>query len=156
MRIAREEARRPFDLETGPVIRATLVEMADAEHALLITIHHIAADGWSMGVLVNELTAAYAARVAGGHAALAALTDSVRGLRRVAAPLDCRRRAARETRVLDAAARQLPGGARAADRPAAAWRCSRSRADSIRFAIDPETSARLAGARARDPTPRSS
>ncbi len=57
--IAREEARRPFDLRTGPVIRATLLALEDREHVLLLTMHHIAADGWSIGVLVNELSALY-------------------------------------------------------------------------------------------------
>jgi amino acid adenylation domain-containing protein len=72
-RLAREEARRPFDLEAGPIIRATLAQLSADRHALLITIHHIAADGWSMGVLVNELTAAYAARAEGRRAGFAPL-----------------------------------------------------------------------------------
>jgi amino acid adenylation domain-containing protein len=58
-RLAREEARRPFNLATGPVMRATLVAVGADEHVLLLTIHHIAADGWSLGVLLRELAAVY-------------------------------------------------------------------------------------------------
>uniref|UniRef100_UPI001481E943 condensation domain-containing protein n=1 Tax=Rhodomicrobium sp. R_RK_3 TaxID=2029567 RepID=UPI001481E943 len=54
------EARAPFDLEAGPLLRATLVRLASDEHVLLITLHHIIADGWSIGVLLKELLAIYA------------------------------------------------------------------------------------------------
>ncbi|KYF69550.1 non-ribosomal peptide synthetase, partial [Sorangium cellulosum] len=60
-RLASEEAARPFDLEKGPLLRASLFRLAPDEHALLVTLHHIASDGWSLGVLAGELTAAYAA-----------------------------------------------------------------------------------------------
>ena len=53
------EARRPFDLAAGPVLRATLLRLAPAEHRLLLTVHHIAADGWSLGILERELAALY-------------------------------------------------------------------------------------------------
>jgi amino acid adenylation domain-containing protein len=56
-----EEARRPFDLERGPVMRAILFRLDDGDHALLLCIHHVATDGWSMGVLLRELTALYEA-----------------------------------------------------------------------------------------------
>jgi len=59
------EAARPFDLVRGPVLRATLVRLAAAEHALLLTLHHIATDGWSQGILLQELAALYAAFAAG-------------------------------------------------------------------------------------------
>ncbi|HVR96411.1 MAG TPA: amino acid adenylation domain-containing protein, partial [Thermoanaerobaculia bacterium] len=55
----REESRRPFDLERGPVMRAFLLRLADDEHALALTLHHIVADGWSIGVLIRELAALY-------------------------------------------------------------------------------------------------
>jgi amino acid adenylation domain-containing protein len=58
-RLAREEADRPFDLQRGPVLRATLLRLGDDDHALLLTLHHIVSDGWSMGVLVREITALY-------------------------------------------------------------------------------------------------
>jgi amino acid adenylation domain-containing protein len=53
--------RRPFDLERGPLLRAALLRLADEEHLALFTLHHIASDGWSMGVLIRELSALYAA-----------------------------------------------------------------------------------------------
>ncbi|WP_102106854.1 non-ribosomal peptide synthetase [Oceaniglobus roseus] len=54
-----EEARTPFDLATGPVLRARLLKIAPTEHHLLLTLHHIATDGWSCGVLLGELVALY-------------------------------------------------------------------------------------------------
>ncbi|HEY2737495.1 MAG TPA: condensation domain-containing protein, partial [Thermoanaerobaculia bacterium] len=60
-----EESLRPFDLACGPLLRGTLVRLAARENALLLTLHHVISDGWSMGVLVREVTALYAAAVAG-------------------------------------------------------------------------------------------
>ncbi|HEX2090929.1 MAG TPA: amino acid adenylation domain-containing protein [Longimicrobiaceae bacterium] len=60
-RLALEEAARPFDLETGPLIRAGLVRGGDEDHLLLLSIHHIACDAWSMGVLAREMIALYEA-----------------------------------------------------------------------------------------------
>src|SRR5688572_7781378 len=59
--MARREAVEAFDLETGPLIRGRLIQLDDSEHALLITMHHIVSDGWSMGVLTRELSALYSA-----------------------------------------------------------------------------------------------
>jgi amino acid adenylation domain-containing protein len=56
-----EEAARPFDLAHGPVWRVTLLRLAEHEHALLLSMHHIVTDGWSVGVLMQELTALYEA-----------------------------------------------------------------------------------------------
>ncbi|MEO6825170.1 MAG: amino acid adenylation domain-containing protein [Nitrosospira sp.] len=56
-----EEARRPFHLATGPLFRASLLRLGAHNHHLLLTIHHIVADGWSLGVLFSELTAIYSA-----------------------------------------------------------------------------------------------
>ncbi|MBA2674104.1 non-ribosomal peptide synthetase, partial [Ramlibacter sp.] len=64
------EARAPFDLGRGPLIRALLLRRSAEEHVLLLTLHHIVSDGWSMGVLVRELGALYAARVQGREASL--------------------------------------------------------------------------------------
>ena len=64
-RLAEEEAGLPFDLPRGPHLRARLLRLAAEEHAVLFTLHHIVSDGWSMGVLVRELTALYAAGAAG-------------------------------------------------------------------------------------------
>ncbi|HEY7614603.1 MAG TPA: condensation domain-containing protein, partial [Gemmatimonadales bacterium] len=52
---AAEEARRPFDLARGPLVRARLLRLAPEEHLLLLTVHHMVSDGWSMGVLFREL-----------------------------------------------------------------------------------------------------
>ncbi|MFG1951982.1 amino acid adenylation domain-containing protein [Micromonospora sp. NPDC048830] len=56
-----EEATTPFDLTTGPLIRGRLVTLAPDRHILLLTMHHIAADGWSMGVLTRDLSTLYTA-----------------------------------------------------------------------------------------------
>jgi hypothetical protein len=64
-RIAREEAGAEFDLERGPLIRGRLIRLKDEgeeeRHALLLTMHHIVSDGWSMGVLAEELSMLYGA-----------------------------------------------------------------------------------------------
>ncbi|HVS00541.1 MAG TPA: amino acid adenylation domain-containing protein [Thermoanaerobaculia bacterium] len=59
LRLAREEARRPFDLATGPLLRLALIRLDERQHLLLLTLHHIVADGWSMGVLLREIAALY-------------------------------------------------------------------------------------------------
>jgi len=65
MRLANEDARKPFDLRFGPVLRATLIKIHDEEHIVLLTMHHIVSDGWSMGVLVAEISTLYAALSSG-------------------------------------------------------------------------------------------
>ncbi|WP_442940787.1 non-ribosomal peptide synthase/polyketide synthase [Nostoc sp.] len=57
--LATAEACKPFDLANGPVLRVKLWQVAEDEYVLLFAIHHIAADGWSMGVLIGELSAYY-------------------------------------------------------------------------------------------------
>ena len=59
--VAELEARRPFNLLTGPVMRATLLRSAAHEHVLLITLHHIVADAWSLGIFARELMDLYEA-----------------------------------------------------------------------------------------------
>src|SRR5262249_40623714 len=49
-RLATEEAQRPFDLAGGPLVRASLLQLDDADYVFLLTMHHIVSDGWSMGV----------------------------------------------------------------------------------------------------------
>ncbi len=56
------QARTPFDLEHGPLMRASLFRLAPREHVLFFCLHHIVFDGWSMGVLMHELSVLYAAR----------------------------------------------------------------------------------------------
>jgi amino acid adenylation domain-containing protein/non-ribosomal peptide synthase protein (TIGR01720 family) len=58
-RLAAEEASKPFDLAAGPLLRITLIDLEPAEHVLLVTMHHIIADGWSIGVFVREIAAHY-------------------------------------------------------------------------------------------------
>jgi arthrofactin-type cyclic lipopeptide synthetase C len=58
-RLAFEEANAAFDLQAGPLIRGRLIQLGDSEHVLLITVHHIVSDGWSMGVLKRELGILY-------------------------------------------------------------------------------------------------
>ncbi len=72
-RLATHEAQRPFDLARGPVFRALLLRLGEQDHVLIGTMHHIVSDGWSMGVLVRELTALYAAHATGQEARLPAL-----------------------------------------------------------------------------------
>jgi amino acid adenylation domain-containing protein len=59
------ENRLPFDLINGPLSRFTLVKLAENHHALLLTAHHLVCDGWSMGLLCEELGKLYAAAEAG-------------------------------------------------------------------------------------------
>jgi amino acid adenylation domain-containing protein/non-ribosomal peptide synthase protein (TIGR01720 family) len=63
--LATAEARRPFDLARGPLLRVGLLRLGPDEHVLLLTMHHIVSDGWSMGVLVRELVTLYAAYASG-------------------------------------------------------------------------------------------
>jgi acyl carrier protein len=64
-RLQAAEAARPFDLARGPLLRAAVLRLGAEEHLGLFTMHHIASDGWSMGVLVREVGALYAAFSAG-------------------------------------------------------------------------------------------
>jgi amino acid adenylation domain-containing protein len=59
LRLAEQEAERPFDLARGPLLRATLLRLDPQDHVLLLTMHHIASDAWSAGVLFHELNALY-------------------------------------------------------------------------------------------------
>ncbi|HEY0022719.1 MAG TPA: amino acid adenylation domain-containing protein [Longimicrobium sp.] len=56
-----ETAERPFDLAAGPLFRVTLLRLGAEEHVLLLSMHHVVSDGWSMGVLYRELSSLYAA-----------------------------------------------------------------------------------------------
>ncbi|WP_338846005.1 amino acid adenylation domain-containing protein [Massilia sp. W12] len=68
------ETEQRFDLSHGPLLRATLARCADAEHALLLSMHHIISDGWSIGVLTKELAQLYSAFVNGQDNPLPPLT----------------------------------------------------------------------------------
>jgi amino acid adenylation domain-containing protein/thioester reductase-like protein len=60
-RLAIEESQRPFDLTHGPLIRATLLHLSEQDHVVLLTLHHIISDGWSLGVLLHDVLAFYKA-----------------------------------------------------------------------------------------------
>ena len=68
-----DESVRPFDLRTGPLFRAALLRLADDDHVLMLCMHHVVSDGWSMGVLFRELSALYAAYREGLDSPLAGL-----------------------------------------------------------------------------------
>ncbi|RKH38331.1 condensation domain-containing protein, partial [Corallococcus llansteffanensis] len=64
------EVMKPFDLNRGPLVRALLLKLDAREHVLIVTMHHIVSDGWSMGVLVREVGALYAAFAEGRRSPL--------------------------------------------------------------------------------------
>lgn len=68
--LAVEEAQRSFDVATGPLIRASLIRMEDAQHILLVTTHHLVSDGWSVGLITNEVGEIYEALTLGRQPSL--------------------------------------------------------------------------------------
>nr|WP_166817165.1 non-ribosomal peptide synthase/polyketide synthase [Bradyrhizobium sp. 1(2017)]QIO34957.1 amino acid adenylation domain-containing protein [Bradyrhizobium sp. 1(2017)] len=68
--LARQEASLPFDLEAGPLMRVALLTLDEGDHFLVVSLHHIVTDGWSMGVLVDEFWKLYAAFACGEAPAL--------------------------------------------------------------------------------------
>ncbi|KJZ39777.1 non-ribosomal peptide synthetase [Pseudomonas fluorescens] len=70
---AEHQSVLPFDLSTGPLLRVTLLKLAEQQHVLLLTLHHIVSDGWSMNVLIDEFIRCYDAFDAGVQPQLAAL-----------------------------------------------------------------------------------
>uniref|UniRef100_UPI00211EB3E4 non-ribosomal peptide synthetase n=1 Tax=Bradyrhizobium sp. SRS-191 TaxID=2962606 RepID=UPI00211EB3E4 len=72
-RVRREQAAQQFDLESGPLLRAALLELGDQDHILTVTLHHIVADGWSLQVLTDEFWQLYHGDVRGEAYALPAL-----------------------------------------------------------------------------------
>ncbi|HWP42477.1 MAG TPA: amino acid adenylation domain-containing protein [Blastocatellia bacterium] len=69
-----EEAHRPFNLAEGPLFRTGLLMLGEQEHILLLSMHHIISDGWSMGVLLREIATAYNAYSRGAEPVLPELT----------------------------------------------------------------------------------
>ncbi|MFK0289750.1 amino acid adenylation domain-containing protein [Streptomyces sp. NPDC090442] len=104
-------AVRPFDLTTGPVLRAALFRLDRAEHELVLIRHHIASDGWSLGVLLADLAALYRANIAGTPAEMAELPlqygDFAAWQRRRAQGPGVGERLARWAAVLDGAPERL-------------------------------------------------
>ena len=74
----KSESQRPFDLENQPVIRLRLFNLSVSEHILLLTIHHIAVDGWSMGILTKEFKLIYKAVLLGKKPSLLPLKNTYR------------------------------------------------------------------------------
>jgi aspartate racemase len=70
MRAVREEVRRPFDLARGPLLRMRIVRLADDDHVLVVTMHHIIADGWSIALFIREALALYYALSTGAPVVL--------------------------------------------------------------------------------------
>src|SRR6185503_14851811 len=58
-RLARAEAATPFDLSAGELLRVKVVRLAAEDHLVLLTMHHISSDGWSLGVLIKEVETLY-------------------------------------------------------------------------------------------------
>lgn len=71
--LAHEHTSTLFDLASGPVLRAAVVRMADDDHRLLFCVHHVAADGWSVGIILDELVRCYQSELRGTPADLAPL-----------------------------------------------------------------------------------
>ncbi|MCZ6821122.1 MAG: condensation domain-containing protein [Calditrichaeota bacterium] len=70
LRLATDEARKPFDLSRGPLCRFFLIRLREDEHVLVLNIHHIVTDGWSMGVFTRELVALFEAFTKGNESPL--------------------------------------------------------------------------------------
>ncbi len=140
--LSAEEARRPFDLHRGPLLRACLLRLTASRHVVLLSLHHIAADGWSMGVLIGELVALYRSVQAGQPSPLPPLR-----LQYADFSAWQRERAAGEGASGDIAWwRGFLAGAPAgidlpADRPRPAWSIHRGALSP--FQLDPPRTARL-------------
>jgi amino acid adenylation domain-containing protein/non-ribosomal peptide synthase protein (TIGR01720 family) len=72
-RLARAEARRPFNLERGPLLRTCLLRLSEEDHVALLTMHHIVSDGWSTTILVREIAFLYDAFSSGRPSPLPSL-----------------------------------------------------------------------------------
>jgi amino acid adenylation domain len=70
MELIESDARQPFDLQNGPLFRGALFRLAEDHHMLKLTAHHIVCDGWSFGIIMEELASLYSAEVQGIHPAL--------------------------------------------------------------------------------------
>jgi amino acid adenylation domain-containing protein len=143
LRLARGDARQPFDLERGPLVRAVLLAQGPGRHVLLLDMHHIVSDGWSMGVLLAEIAALYPALAAGRPSPLPELPLQY-------ADYACWQRellaGERLGRQLDYWKQQLAGAPPALDLPgrgARAAAVSSARGGSRRFALTGELPNRL-------------
>ena len=119
LRLCTEEAQRPFDLTRDVLLRAKLLRLGEADHILILTMHHIASDGWSLGVLSRELSELYAAFVDGKPSPLPELPVQYADFASMAAGLAAGGGAGKAARLLEEATGGGPGCAGAADRPSA-------------------------------------
>src|SRR5262249_44663419 len=71
--LIREEAVRPFDLSRGPLLRCHLLKLAEQDHVLVVNMHHVVSDGWSIGVMIRELGMLYEAYTRGEPSPLSEL-----------------------------------------------------------------------------------
>ncbi len=141
-RLGREAARRPFDLERGPLWRAVLLRLEAQEHALLCTLHHAISDGWSMrGAGARALGALWGAH-AGGGGAPGGAGGAVRRVRGVAAGVALGRGAGAGAGLVEGAPGGRAGAAGAADGPAASGGGGRGGA-SVAVALPEEVGAGL-------------
>ena len=100
-RLAENEARHSFDLMRLPLIHTALIKLDDQEHVLIITLHHMISDGWSMGIFSRELEALEPTQQT---FATSGTIHSIRRLRRVAAAMAARRNNHPPDRILEAKA----------------------------------------------------
>ena len=114
-----QEASASFDLEAGPLIRGRLIRLGEDEHVLLITMHHIVSDGWSMGVLHQRAERAVRRLSARRGRSSAGAGDPVCRLRGLAAAVDRRRDPAAAGRLLEDRSGRSSGAAGAAGRSSA-------------------------------------
>ena len=120
--MAGEQAREPFDLEKGPLLRASLARLNENDHVIMVTMHHIVSDEWSMEVLVREVAALYEAFSQGKPSPLEDLPIQYADFalwQRDSLQADLLDRAAR---LLEASAERCAASAGVADRQAAARR----------------------------------
>ena len=109
--------KTPFELESGPLLRTSLVRMAESEHLLLLDMHHIVSDGWSMGIYFNELSSLYEAFRSRAAVAAAGAGHPICRLCRLAAASGSRERCWRNRSTTGATS--SPGARRR-------WNCPRT------------------------------
>ena len=102
-RLSRLEAQRAFDLSHDVLLRTKVLRVSADEHVVLVTMHHIISDGWSIGVLVKEVAALYEAYAQGSAVTLEAAGGAVRGLRALGTRVAAGRGAGRAVGVLETA-----------------------------------------------------
>jgi NRPS condensation-like uncharacterized protein len=83
--IAFEEARKIFDLERPPLLRLALLRLGSGEHMLIVVMHHIITDGWSISILCKELAQSYEQLVAGSKARTGPIAAAICRFRAMAA-----------------------------------------------------------------------